>query len=70
MTGVQTCALPIYRDGIHFHVGEDVADFEGMNEVGFAGGAVLTGVVLLGKFVGALDEVEIVVRTVFAQFPH
>ena len=57
-------------DGIHFHVGEDVADFERMDEVGLAGGAVLSGVVFLGEFVGALDEVEVVVGTVFAQLPH
>ena len=57
-------------DGIHFHVGENVADFERMHEVGLAGGAVLSGVVFLGEFVGFLDEVEVVVGTVLAQLPH
>ena len=57
-------------NGVHFHVGEHDADFERMDEIGFAGGAMLSGVVLLGEFVGALDEVEIVVGTVFAQLPH
>ena len=28
------------RNRVHFHVGEDVADFERMDEVGLAGGAV------------------------------
>ncbi len=57
-------------NGIHFHVGENVADFERMHEIGLAGGAVLSGVMLLGKFVGFLDEVEVVVGTVLAQLPH
>ena len=43
-------------NGIHLHVGENVADFEGVHEVGFAGGAGLSGVVLLGEFVGFLDQ--------------
>ena len=52
------------------HVGENVADFEGMDQVGLAGGAQLPGMVFLGELVGALDEVEIVVGTVLAQLPH
>ncbi len=55
---------------IHFHVGKNVADFERMHEVGFAGGAGLSGVMLLGKFVGSFDEVEIVVGTVLAELLH
>ena len=57
-------------NGVHLHVGENVADFEGMHEVGFAGSAALSGVVLLGKFVGFLDQGEVVVGTVPAQLPH
>ena len=56
--------------GIHFHVGEDVAHFERVHEVGFAGGAGLPSVVLLREFVGFLDQVEVVVGTVLAQLPH
>ena len=47
-----------------------VADFERMHEIGLAGGAGLSGMMLLGKFVGFLDEVEVVVGTVLAQLPH
>ena len=57
-------------DGIHLHVGQNVADFERMDEIGLAGGAVLSGVVLLGELVGFLDQIEIVVGTVLAQLPH
>ena len=57
-------------DGIHFHVGENVADFERMHQVGFAGRAGLSGVVLLGKFVGFFYEIEVVVGTVLAQLLH
>jgi hypothetical protein len=59
-----------YGNGVHFHVGENVADFEGMHEVGLAGGAGLSGVVLLREFVGFLYEVEIVVGTVLAELFH
>ena len=41
-----------------------------MDEVRFAGGAGLSGVMLLGKFVGFLDDGEVVVGTVLAQLPH
>jgi len=57
-------------DGIHFHVGENVADFEGMDEVRFAGGAGLSGVMLLGEFVGFFYEIEVVVGTVLAELFH
>ena len=57
-------------NGIHFHVGEHVADLERMHQVGLARGAGLSGVVLLGEFVGLLDQVEVVVGTVLAQLPH
>ncbi len=57
-------------NGIHFHVGENVADFERMHQVGLARGPGLSRVVLLGEFVGSLDQVEVVVGTVLAQLPH
>ncbi len=57
-------------DGIHLHVGENVADFERMHEVRFAGRAGLSGVMFLGKFVGFFYEIEIVVGTVLAQLLH
>jgi len=57
-------------NGVHFHVGENVADFERMYEVGLAGSAVLSSVVFLGEFVGSFNEVEIVVGTVLAQLFH
>src|ERR1019366_5331839 len=57
-------------NGIHLHVGENVADFERVHQVGLAGGAGLSGVVLLGEFVGFLDQFEGVVGTVLAQLPH
>jgi hypothetical protein len=55
---------------IHFHVGENVADFERMHEIRLTRGAGLSGVMLLGEFVGSFDEVEVVVGTVLAQLFH
>ncbi len=57
-------------NGIHFHVGEHVADLQRMYQVGLARGSGLSGVVLLGEFVGPLDQFEVVVGTVLAQLPH
>src|SRR3954466_2210239 len=37
-----------------------------MNEIGFAGGALLAGMVALRKFVGLADQFEIIVRAVLA----
>ena len=51
-------------DGIHLHFGQHQRDFERMDEVGLAGGAGLSGVMLLGKFVGFADELQIVVGAV------
>ena len=52
---------------VHLHFGQNQRDFEGMNQVGLAGGAALSGMVLLGKFVGFADQFQIVVGTVV---PH
>ena len=41
-----------------------------MHEVRFAGGAGLSGVMFLGKFVGFFYEIEIVIGTVLAQLLH
>ena len=57
-------------DRVHAHIRENVGDFEGMDQIGLAGRAMLAGVVLLRKLIGALDEIEIVVGTVLAQLPH
>ena len=49
---------------IHFEVGEDLADFEGMDDVGLARGAVLAGVLLDAEGPCLADEVEIVLGAV------
>ena len=51
-------------DRVHLHFGQNQRDFQGMNQVGFAGGAALSGMVFLGKLVGLADEFEIVVGPV------
>ena len=43
------------RDGVHFHLGQDQCYFQGMDQIGLAGGTALSGVVFLGKFVGLAD---------------
>ena len=43
------------RNGVHFHLGQDQGHFQGMNQIGLAGGTALSGVVFLGKFVGLAD---------------
>ena len=57
-------------DGVHLHLGQNQRDFEGMNQVGLAGGAALSGVVFLGKLVGFADEFEIVVGPVGPHSAH
>ncbi len=41
-----------------------------MHEIGLAGGAGLSGMVFLGKFVCLFYEFEIVVRAILAQLSH
>ena len=41
-----------------------------MDEIGFARGAALSGVVLLREVVGFLDQLEIVVRPVLTELFH
>jgi len=36
---------------VHFHLRQNQSNFEGMGQVGFAGSAALSGMMLLGKFV-------------------
>ncbi len=50
--------------GVHLHLGEDLADFERMDDVGLAGGALLAFVLLDAELPGAADEVEVVVGAV------
>src|SRR6267143_1556076 len=53
-----------YRNRIHLHLGEDQRDFQGMHEIGLAGGAALSGVMFQGVVVGFLDQFQIVQRPV------
>ena len=52
--------------GVHLQIGEDLGDFEGMDDVGLAGGAELAFVLFLTEGPGGADEIEVVVRTVCA----
>ncbi len=51
-------------DRVHLHFGENQGDFEGMDQVGFAGGPALSGVVFLGKLVGLANKFEVIVGPV------
>ena len=57
-------------DGVHFHLGQNQRDFQGMDQVGLAGGPALSGMVFLGKLVGLADEFEIVVGPVGPHAAH
>ena len=46
--------------GVHLQLGEDEGDFEGMNDVGFARGALLAGVVAGGELPGLFDAGKVV----------
>ena len=46
--------------GVHLELGEDQADFEGMDDVGLAGGALLAFVLLQGEGPGLADDFEVV----------
>ena len=52
--------------GVQLHLRQQNCDFQGMHEIGLAGGALLSAVMFEGEFVGAADDVEIVVGTVGA----
>ena len=71
VSSTESCSRPAAMEiGSIFMSARTLRDFERMDEIGLAGGAGLAGVVLLGEFVGFLDEVEIVVGTVLAQLLH
>ncbi len=52
--------------GVQLHLGQQNRHFQGMHEIGLAGGALLSAVMFEGKFVGAADDVEVVAGTVGA----
>ena len=57
-------------DRVHLHLGQNQRHFQGMDQVGLAGGAALSGMVFLGKLVGFADEFEIVVGPVGPHSAH
>ena len=61
-----------YGGSIQPHFRQNNANFEGMNQVGLAGGAGLTAVIFQRELVGAAYDIQIVVGTVlpddFEQF--
>ena len=59
-----------YCDRVHLHLGQDKRDFQGMNQIGLAGGSTLAFVVFQGVIVGLLDQREIVLRTVLLHPLH
>ena len=54
------------RRGIQLHFCQHQRYFEGMDQIRLAGSASLPIVVLEGELVGALDDVEVISRTVLA----
>ena len=59
---------------IHLHLRQNLRDSEGMNQIGFAGGAGLAGMMFLGELVGFAHQFQIVAGPVGAksaqQFPE
>src|SRR5215207_8524305 len=56
------------RDLVEAHVGEDVGDFQGVHEVGLAGGARLPLVVQRGEEVGPPEHLQVGLRVVLPDF--
>ena len=54
------------RGGVHLQVGENLGDFEGMDDVRLAGGAQLTFVLFLTEGPCSANEIEVVVRPICA----
>jgi hypothetical protein len=52
--------------GVHLQIGEDLGYFKGVDDVWFAGGAELAFVLFLAEGPCGSDEIEVVVRTVYA----
>ncbi len=55
------------RGGVHLELGEHLGYFEGMDDVGLAGGALLTLVLLLREDPGSANQVLVVAGAVRAQ---
>ena len=53
-------------DRVHHHFGQHQRHLQGMHQIRLAGGAALSGVMFQRKFVGLLDDFQIVVGTVAA----
>ena len=54
-------------DFVELHVGENVGDFERMDEIRFAGGALLSFVLARRKEIGAPQQIEVRLRVVAAR---
>ena len=54
-----------YGCRVHLEVGQDLTDFQGMNDVRLAGGALLVGVLLDAEGPGSPDDLKIVTGAVF-----
>ncbi len=52
--------------GIQLHLRQQNRDFQGMHEVGLAGCALLSAVMFEGEFVGAADDIKVIVGAVGA----
>ena len=52
------------RCRVHLQIGEDLGDFERMDNIGLAGGAALALMLFLTECPGDADEIEVVVRPV------
>ena len=69
VSSTESCSSPAaMATGSIFISASTQSDFEGMDQVRLAGGAALPGMILLGEFVGFLDELQIVVRPVGPHF--
>ena len=49
---------------VHFHLRQNQRNFEGMGQVGFAGGTALAGMMLLGELVGFANKFKILGRPI------
>ena len=56
------------RDGVQTHIGQNVCDFQRMNQIGFAGGALLALVLARRKQVSAPQQIEVGLRMIASYF--